>query len=204
MVVSPALGAYLMERWSVSLVVTLATAVAILDVFFILVAVPESLPEKVRPTSTWGSPISWEQADPFSSLRNVGKDPMILMLCITVFLSYLPEAGQYSCIFVYLKLVSTLNLIIFEDNNWMLCSFLGDGLVSTDGGCIHWAGGIIVCVITAMFGHINAFARLQTHHYVRTAFRDVAAVVVWLRNKYLDDVGSWYACIYLKYYVSSH
>lgn len=108
MVVSPALGAYLMERWSVSLVVTLATAVAILDVFFILVAVPESLPEKVRPTSTWGSPISWEQADPFSSLRNVGKDPMILMLCITVFLSYLPEAGQYSCIFVYLKLVSML------------------------------------------------------------------------------------------------
>lgn len=66
MVVSPALGAYLMERWSVSLVVTLATAVAILDVFFILVAVPESLPEKVRPTSTWGSPISWEQADPFA------------------------------------------------------------------------------------------------------------------------------------------
>lgn len=26
------------------------------------------------------------------------------MLCVTVFLSYLPEAGQYSCIFVYLKL----------------------------------------------------------------------------------------------------
>lgn len=51
-------------RWSVSLVVALATAVAILDVFFILVAVPESLPEKVR-----ASPISWEQADPFASLR---------------------------------------------------------------------------------------------------------------------------------------
>lgn len=26
------------------------------------------------------------------------------MQCIAVFLSYLPEAGQYSCIFVYLKL----------------------------------------------------------------------------------------------------
>ncbi|XP_030761748.1 hippocampus abundant transcript 1 protein-like isoform X2 [Sitophilus oryzae] len=99
MVISPALGAYLMERWSVSLVVALATAVAILDVFFILVAVPESLSEKVRV-----SPISWEQADPFSSLRNVGQDSTILLLCIAVFLSYLPEAGQYSCIFVYLKL----------------------------------------------------------------------------------------------------
>lgn len=30
-----------------SVVVALATAIAILDVFFILVAVPESLPEKV-------------------------------------------------------------------------------------------------------------------------------------------------------------
>lgn len=37
-------------------------------------------------------------------LTQVGKDHTILMLCVTVFLSYLPEAGQYSCIFVYLKL----------------------------------------------------------------------------------------------------
>ena len=27
-------------------------------------------------------------------------------MCITVFLSYLPEAGQYSCMFLYLKQVS--------------------------------------------------------------------------------------------------
>lgn len=46
-------------------VVALATAIAVLDVFFIMVAVPESLPEKVRPSS-WGAPISWEQADPFA------------------------------------------------------------------------------------------------------------------------------------------
>jgi len=50
------------------------------------------------------------------ALRKVGKDHMILMLCVTVFLSYLPEAGQYSCIFVYLRLVrfvfnSSYNLV---------------------------------------------------------------------------------------------
>lgn len=28
-----------------------------------------------------------------------------MMLCVAVFLSYLPEAGQYSCFFVYLRLV---------------------------------------------------------------------------------------------------
>jgi len=68
MVISPALGAYMMDAYSENLVVALATAIAILDVFFILVAVPESLPEKVRPSS-WGAPISWEQADPFAVSR---------------------------------------------------------------------------------------------------------------------------------------
>lgn len=64
------MGAYLLYNYSDTLIVALATAIAILDVFFILVAVPESLPEKVRPSS-WGAPISWEQADPFSvSYRN--------------------------------------------------------------------------------------------------------------------------------------
>lgn len=92
----------------------LATAVAVLDVFFILVAVPESLPEKVRPNQF--SPISWEQADPFAALRRVGMNHTILMQCITVLLSYLPEAGQYSCIFVYLKLkmhFSSMDVSIF-------------------------------------------------------------------------------------------
>jgi len=104
LVTSPALGAYLGRVYSETLVVAIATAVAVLDVFFILVAVPESLPEKVRPSS-WGAPISWEQADPFAALKKVGKDKTILMLSVTVFLSYLPEAGQYSCFFVYLQLV---------------------------------------------------------------------------------------------------
>ena len=38
-------------------------------------------------------------------MRRIWKDQTILMLCVTVFLSYLPEAGQYSCFFVYLRLV---------------------------------------------------------------------------------------------------
>jgi len=104
LVTSPALGAYLGEVYSKNVVVALATAIAALDVLFIMVAVPESLPEKVRP-KTWGAPISWEQADPFQALRKVGRDHTIMMLCFTVFLSYLPEAGQYSCFFVYLRLV---------------------------------------------------------------------------------------------------
>ncbi|XP_026511410.1 hippocampus abundant transcript 1 protein [Terrapene carolina triunguis] len=102
LVTSPAIGAYLGRVYGNSLVVVLATAIALLDICFILVAVPESLPEKMRPAS-WGAPISWEQADPFASLKKVGQDSIVLLICITVFLSYLPEAGQYSSFFLYLR-----------------------------------------------------------------------------------------------------
>ncbi|XP_048833291.1 hippocampus abundant transcript 1 protein-like [Brienomyrus brachyistius] len=104
LVTSPAIGAYLSSAYGDTLVVILATVIAMLDICFILVAVPESLPEKMRPAS-WGAPISWEQADPFASLRKVGQDSTVLLICITVFLSYLPEAGQYSCFFLYLRQV---------------------------------------------------------------------------------------------------
>ncbi|CAG2225080.1 Hippocampus abundant transcript 1 protein,Hippocampus abundant transcript-like protein 1 [Mytilus edulis] len=104
LVTNPALGAYLENAYSDNLVVWLATAVAVLDVLFILLFVPESLPEKIRPVS-YGSQISWEQADPFGALKRIGADKLILLLCCTVFLSYLPEAGEYSSFFVYLRLV---------------------------------------------------------------------------------------------------
>ena len=102
LVTSPALGAYLEQMYSEEVVVAVATAIAILDVFFILVAVPESFPDKCKPSSRG---LTLEQVDPFSALWKIWKDKTILMLCVTVFLSYLPEAGQYSCFFVYLRLV---------------------------------------------------------------------------------------------------
>ncbi|KYO20665.1 hippocampus abundant transcript 1 protein [Alligator mississippiensis] len=102
LVTSPAIGAYLSANYGDNLVVLVATVVAVVDICFILLAVPESLPEKMRPAS-WGAPISWEQADPFASLKKVGKDSTVLLICITVFLSYLPEAGQYSSFFLYLR-----------------------------------------------------------------------------------------------------
>ncbi|KAI4819995.1 hypothetical protein KUCAC02_027993 [Chaenocephalus aceratus] len=100
----PAIGAYLSAQYGDSLVVLLATVIAVLDIAFVFFVVPESLPDKMRLTS-WGFPISWEQADPFASLRRVGKDSTVLLICVTVFLSYLPEAGQYSSFFLYLKQV---------------------------------------------------------------------------------------------------
>uniref|UniRef100_A0A4W4FIR7 Major facilitator superfamily (MFS) profile domain-containing protein n=1 Tax=Electrophorus electricus TaxID=8005 RepID=A0A4W4FIR7_ELEEL len=116
LVTSPAIGAYLSRVYGDSLVVVLASAIAMLDICFILLAVPESLPEKMRPAS-WGAPISWEQADPFASLRKVGQDSTVLLICITVFLSYLPEAGQYSSFFLYLKQTVVLSLLMRSIGN---------------------------------------------------------------------------------------
>uniref|UniRef100_A0A1I8FYS5 MFS domain-containing protein n=1 Tax=Macrostomum lignano TaxID=282301 RepID=A0A1I8FYS5_9PLAT len=104
LITSPAIGAHLGKLYSDNFVVALATFVALLDIFFILTVVPESLSEKNRCVA-WGSQISWAKADPFSSLRKMGADQLILMLCITTFLSYLPEAGEYTCFFVYLRLI---------------------------------------------------------------------------------------------------
>jgi len=49
------------------LVVALATAVAVIDVLFIIVAVPESLSETRHPEAHYLplSQISWDKADPF-------------------------------------------------------------------------------------------------------------------------------------------
>uniref|UniRef100_A0A1A8H6N0 Major facilitator superfamily (MFS) profile domain-containing protein n=1 Tax=Nothobranchius korthausae TaxID=1143690 RepID=A0A1A8H6N0_9TELE len=104
LVVSPAIGAYLSAQYGNSLVVLVATVIAVVDIAFVFFLVPESLPDKMR-LSSYGFPISWEQADPFSSLRRVGNDTTVLLICVAVFLSYLPEAGQYSSFFLYLKQV---------------------------------------------------------------------------------------------------
>lgn len=77
MVTSPAIGAYLGRVYSEDLVVALATAIAFLDIFFILACVPESLPEKVRTShvcsitgrsggGTNASKLSWDKIDPFA------------------------------------------------------------------------------------------------------------------------------------------
>ncbi|XP_044129356.1 hippocampus abundant transcript 1 protein-like [Bufo gargarizans] len=108
LVTSPAIGAYISTFYGDNLVVLLATVVALLDICFILLVVPESLRDKMRP-NLWGAQISWEQADPFSSLKKIGKDTRVLLICITVFFSYLPEAGQYSSFFLYLKQIIGFN-----------------------------------------------------------------------------------------------
>ena len=55
----------------------------------------------------------------FQSLRKVVQDPTLLLLCMSVFLSYLPEAGQYSCMFLYLRTVSASVIVQYMYTNYM-------------------------------------------------------------------------------------
>ena len=45
------------------------------------------------------------KVDPFSSLQQIWADKTVLVISLVTFLSYLPEAGQATCFFVYLTLV---------------------------------------------------------------------------------------------------
>lgn len=59
----------------------------------------------------------------FQALRKIGQDFLILMLCVTVFLSYLPEAGEYSSFFVYLRLVISTGSVMELLSSLILFSF---------------------------------------------------------------------------------
>ncbi|XP_017059829.1 hippocampus abundant transcript-like protein 1 [Drosophila ficusphila] len=106
LVIAPALGNLIMDLYGINTVVLIATLVSSANVIFVLFAVPESLPQKVRSTG-----LSWKQADPFLSLRRVGSDTNILLLCIVVFMFLLPEAGEYSSVPAYLKLTMGFDFV---------------------------------------------------------------------------------------------
>uniref|UniRef100_A0A1I8BR82 MFS domain-containing protein n=1 Tax=Meloidogyne hapla TaxID=6305 RepID=A0A1I8BR82_MELHA len=102
LVTSPALGAYLSRIYSDDVVVLLATLIAILDLLFILCCVPES---RKKPQTVIEGINNRFSANPFIILRFLHDEQTILRLSAITFLSYLPEAGQFSCFFVYLRLV---------------------------------------------------------------------------------------------------
>ncbi|CAF1378366.1 unnamed protein product [Adineta steineri] len=117
LITSPAIGAHLARLYSENFVIALGTGVAILDLIFIFFFVPESLPERLRADNK----ISWDKIDPFAALRNITNDRFICLICLIVLLSYLPEAGQYSCFFMYLRLL----LGFSEDEIAYFIAFVG-------------------------------------------------------------------------------
>ena len=81
LVISPALGTYI-ETYDhgEAQVIILATMITLFNLLFIIFMVPESLQDR---KATWGTSISWEQADPFAvSSLTVIKCVVMLLLCV--------------------------------------------------------------------------------------------------------------------------
>merc|ERR1712004_476656 len=103
LIISPALGAGIeLLTGSDEAVVILASLVALLDVFFIVIFVPESLLSEQKMAI---KSLTFQQMNPFASLRGIWSDRRVLLMSMVAVLSYLPEAGQSTCFFVYLTLV---------------------------------------------------------------------------------------------------
>jgi len=102
LVISPAVGAYMSHAYSLESVVALATLISLLDFFFIILFVPESLTKTTAAKPALSFDV-FKTQEFFKLFSNVTQDKTLFVFCVTVFLSYLPEAGQYTCIFVYLR-----------------------------------------------------------------------------------------------------
>jgi len=85
----------------------------LVDVVYITLCIPESLTNSGRLKF---KSLTFKQVDPFASLHHIWKDKTVLVISLVTFLSYLSEAGQSSCFFVYLTLVlgmSKINVALF-------------------------------------------------------------------------------------------
>jgi len=131
LITGPAVGAWMeMALGDDTLVIVLATLVAVADLIFIFFLVPESLPSSQKLDL---SSLTLKQVDPFTSLKGLWSDPTILLMAAITFLSYLPEAGQSTCFFVYIRLVlgfSKMNVAIFICMVGILSALAQTGLLT--------------------------------------------------------------------------
>ncbi|XP_041448486.1 hippocampus abundant transcript-like protein 1 [Drosophila obscura] len=102
MVLSPALGSLLMDKYGLPVVVSLAAATGLMNILFIVLAVPESLLMQKEHDHAMGT--AWCGAHPFVVLRKLRKDKTLLLICLIVFLCTWPEAGEESFVPLYLTL----------------------------------------------------------------------------------------------------
>ena len=115
LVVSPALGTWIIQFFDggETQVVLLATIITAVNLLFIVLVVPESLPEELRKT-TWGSAISWKQVDPFGVSWHLNSppfpthsSPLALPLCLHPTL-----ATSLCCGFILLDRLLSLLIVV--------------------------------------------------------------------------------------------
>ncbi|CAH8616766.1 unnamed protein product [Schistosoma margrebowiei] len=162
LVSSPAIGAYLGRVYSEELVVALATAIAFLDICFILACVPESLSEKVRighlcSVTTLGGPVgkfSWGKADPFAVMGFTEENVALfiavvgIMSCIaqTLILSLLNRIMRPKRVIIFGLIFEAIQLTLY-------------GFVTNSG--LLWSAGLIAATGSITYPALSTF--ISTH-----------------------------------------
>lgn len=171
---------------------------------FIVLFVPESIqPKKEKeetldatsPTSPHISheAFSWQSVDPFMSLRIIAKDATVMQLAMVVFLSNLPEAGQFSCFFVYLKLVRFLESCYA--GIYLRRVFLGRWILTRSCCRIHrFCWSLFSCCPNRSPSFNQSSLGRQILYYIWSVCPIRTTHMVWTWHTNLDDVGGWNFC----------
>jgi hypothetical protein len=141
------------------------------------------------------------------------------MLCVTVFLSYLPEAGQYSCIFVYLKLVSFSKFSHLQLNNPRFPQVMGFSVVMVAIfiaviGILSVCAQLILGFLMRVLGSkktimVGLFLEMLQLLWYGLGSQTWSVNLVRLAEWYLidglqDDVGSWTPGLHFQHHVSGN
>lgn len=97
-------GTYVEIEYGHDTIISLARAVAVLNIFFVFVAVPEPSPQKLRISA------AWQQADRFGAFKKVAKNKAIILLCVAELAYVLAEVSKCNklCFYAIMQIMQPL------------------------------------------------------------------------------------------------
>lgn len=132
-------------------------------------------PDSMEKIASHRRKISWDQIDPFKSLRNLKSDKALWMISLAVFLSYMPEAGQYNSFMLYL-----MTMVGFSAEEVSLfIAWVGTLAVFSQVFLLTWLTNKFTQRTAILFGLLCQFAQLFIYAFT-TNF-----LLIWLMAIFL-------------------
>ncbi|CEF71098.1 Tetracycline resistance protein, TetA/multidrug resistance protein MdtG family and Major facilitator superfamily and Major facilitator superfamily domain, general substrate transporter and Major facilitator superfamily domain-containing protein [Strongyloides ratti] len=102
---SPFLGAAITNTYGDHIAILIATVLIIINLLYITFILPESLPKIIIKNENLNDETFWLVINEFFSLRKMWADEYTFKISMIIFLSNVPEAGQISCFFIFLRAI---------------------------------------------------------------------------------------------------
>eukprot|EP00035_Acanthoeca_spectabilis_P025375 m.458165 g.458165 ORF g.458165 m.458165 type:complete len:495 (+) comp21435_c0_seq1:288-1772(+) len=190
MVISPAVGSFIFTVYGRDAVFATACSIAALDVLYILVVVPESLPPEVMSRRV----VNWNTVNPFTAMKLLFSTRLMTQLATIVFFSYLPEAGEYQVLMLYLentlqmsKAELSLFIAIMGVLSIIAQTFILGALAN------RWSGkSIIAFGLVGSITQLTVFAVLTIHWilFANTGFIAIGSMVYPAVSAYVANTAS--------------